>query len=703
MLPKDSEERVLRPKENLRRVKTIDDLGDGYAVPERGSAVNKKSDGVDRQKRIEKLAQKRQKILEKFSAPLIMQGVKDYVYRYPDKRFLEHLFSENYKPTWLQSEDTSKVFYDIETKNLKKDEDIGALYPTRSTHNTERIRVGLAVSIARDGQVRCWEGGQVFELIDYLLSFDEIVSFNGLRFDNYVLKGYLNDQDRIQELSNKTFDMMLYLMEQKRTYRRISLDRARREYLDRPRERAFTEDSSRVPELLEFGSKEAKKWIWEYCFWDVEELVELYNNFQIDIDDKLRFYDWFLSWAVDGLLEAVSEELRILFSPSGIQATKLHLNEKNSKVEGTWYSGYTVPGTDYVNSKYRERRGKFKGGLSFILEKVRNYEEENIEQVLSYFVEQGFGASGFDFQFIDWSFLKEEGVGQFESEYLLLHPKLRRQALYEKEELSYNDSFYGELFYDEDPYGKKFYGGASLLDQKVMSKLILPERILRREDITKIIPGDIIEETDFILQEISPWGPRFYEEYQKEKRAGFSFRNEKGKVYGVFNYLGLPEVRDDLNGLEEFDLIFCEQITGQAEDYLSENRTFHKVKELSLDKLLEYEVVSPLDLPDCEEFKRFLQEKIKPLVLKLVRSQERMIASEFEKSVKEHRQKCQKAREKLDPLLSELGKKELEAEDLICQYNLIFAHYLTYGEIKTAELDEISAELEKITAELEHF
>lgn len=699
MLSEDSEERVLRPRENLRRVKTIDDLGDGYAVPERASAVNKKSDGVNHEKRIEMLEQKKQKILEKFSEPMIMQGVKDYVYRHPDKRFLEHLFSENCEPTWLQTEESTKVFYDIETKNLKRDEVIGSLYPTRSSHNTEKIRVGLAVSIDGDGEVRCWEESQVFELIDYLLSFDEIVSFNGLRFDNYVLKGYLNDQNKVQELLNKTFDMMLYLMERRRTYRRISLDRARKKYLNKSRGRAFTEDSSRVPELLEFGSKKAKEWIWEYCFWDVEELVELYNNFQIDIDDKLRFYDWFLSWAVNGLFKAVSEELDFLFSPSGVQATKLHLDEKNAKVEGLWFSGYTAPDSDYVVSKSRKRREDFKEGLSFILEKVRKYEEENTEQVLSYFAEQKF----YDIQLIDWSFLKEKGIGQFESEFLLLHPKLRRQALYERKELSYNESSYGAKFYDDNPYDEKFYGGASLLDQKIIDKLIFPERIHRRGRITKLISGDILGETDFLLQGLSPWGSRFYRVYQKRKRAGFSFRNKKGEVYGVFNYLGLPEVRDKLNGLEEFDLIFCNLMTDQGKDYLAKKRTLHKVKEgLSSNVLLDYGIVKPLELPDCQEFKNFLQEKIKPLVLKLVRAQERMIAPEFRESVKEHREECQKAREKLDPLISELGKKELEAEDLICQYNLLFARYLADGEIITSELDEIFSKLEKAAAELEH-
>jgi hypothetical protein len=145
------------------------------------------------------------------------------------------------EPAWDNSR-VSKVFFDLETFYMPKDLGItrsvlpytlqherlygnqNKITDTQDVVNTKPFsdqRLGLAVTIDDTGIVGCWDECQARNLAEYLLCFDEVVSFNGLRFDNKVMSRYLVEGE-FDQLNQKTFDLYQWLSNSRGIRRRLT-------------------------------------------------------------------------------------------------------------------------------------------------------------------------------------------------------------------------------------------------------------------------------------------------------------------------------------------------------------------------------------------------------------------------------------------------------------------------------------------------
>lgn len=89
-----------------------------------------------------------------------------------------------------------EVYYDVETR-LSADE-VGGW------HNVHLMRVSVAITWSSSDGFRRWDEPSVPALIDYLSSFDKIISFNGDGFDSRVLSYYGNTS----LINMKSFDVL---------------------------------------------------------------------------------------------------------------------------------------------------------------------------------------------------------------------------------------------------------------------------------------------------------------------------------------------------------------------------------------------------------------------------------------------------------------------------------------------------------------
>ena len=227
---------------------------------------------------------------------LNQEGARDLVLRgiasQSDGKFKEFLISPEYDPEWLK-EGTRKVFYDVETQYLPED-----IRRVQIPNNPKpQQKVAACVSIDDQGDVKCWDDQTSKNLIPYLLGYDEVVTFNGYVHDNMVLSGYAPNPKAVQELYNKSFDLMRHMAYrdtrggQMPNYNRKKLDRYAEEYLKESKLKNQTiKGPKSVTQSIRNGSCEERAWVWKYCFQDVLLLVKLYMEFKISMRRKVNFY-----------------------------------------------------------------------------------------------------------------------------------------------------------------------------------------------------------------------------------------------------------------------------------------------------------------------------------------------------------------------------------------------------------------------------
>jgi hypothetical protein len=218
---------------------------------------------------------------------LVLNGIGNQM----DGKFQEFLISPDYNPEWLKK-NTRKVFYDLETQYFPND-----LWGVRDPMNPKPDqKVAACVSIDDQGDVKCWDDQTAPRLIPYLLDYDEVVAFNGYAHDNMVLSGYAPHPGDVQELFNKSFDLMRHMAfrethrNQDPNYNRRDLNYYAEEYLRESKLKNQTINGSRnIIELIRNGSAEDRAWVWKYCFQDVLLLVKLYKRFKISMRKKAFF------------------------------------------------------------------------------------------------------------------------------------------------------------------------------------------------------------------------------------------------------------------------------------------------------------------------------------------------------------------------------------------------------------------------------
>lgn len=88
-----------------------------------------------------------------------------------------------------------EVYYDVETQ--KSAEEVGGW------HNIPLMRVSVAVTWSKENGFRRWRESEARQLIEYLSSFERIISFNGDRFDSKVLSAYGD----VSEINRKSLDL----------------------------------------------------------------------------------------------------------------------------------------------------------------------------------------------------------------------------------------------------------------------------------------------------------------------------------------------------------------------------------------------------------------------------------------------------------------------------------------------------------------
>lgn len=196
------------------------------------------------------------------------------------------------------------VYFDLET--LYMPDDIGYSRSYGNENRGEVIpqqRLGLGVTLDYKGKVECWDECGVKELINYLLEYDSLVSFNGLRFDNLVLSRYASSAE-IGEIYYKTFDLLEYVENLTGVRRslefisdRLGIGANEAKFLIKqgfgyeegklvkgftsfPPRRNMENAGNSIPLILRAGAAAQKRLVWVACFEDVfnmaatvEELV----------------------------------------------------------------------------------------------------------------------------------------------------------------------------------------------------------------------------------------------------------------------------------------------------------------------------------------------------------------------------------------------------------------------------------------------
>lgn len=102
------------------------------------------------------------------------------------------------RPTW--------VAYDVESERLQHevkggwDNAFGFGFTVGCTTDNDGIKRAFSAHNSADARLR---------LLDYLLKYDRVVNFNGLRFDNNVVAGDM--PDKLAHLNERTFDIKVLM------------------------------------------------------------------------------------------------------------------------------------------------------------------------------------------------------------------------------------------------------------------------------------------------------------------------------------------------------------------------------------------------------------------------------------------------------------------------------------------------------------
>lgn len=154
-----------------------------------------------------------------------------------------------------------------------------------------KLRLGLAVTIDNHGRVECWDECQARQLVDYITAFDQIVSYNGLNFDNYVLSAYTSPEG-IQAVSEKTFDLFQHLATSKGIKRRLA--QWSEEYFGISNHSKYLlslgygfeegrlvegfERRNLIPFILRVGASAQKVLVWAACFEDTLNTLRIHEE-----------------------------------------------------------------------------------------------------------------------------------------------------------------------------------------------------------------------------------------------------------------------------------------------------------------------------------------------------------------------------------------------------------------------------------------
>lgn len=217
----------------------------------------------------------------------------DEVKRMRGKHHLPYLAARNYNPEWLR-ENTQKIFFDIE----------GYLTP-----DGQNDGFGLATTIDEHNEARLWERHELTDFLDYLLQFDEVVSFAGLGFDNWAIAKEVGPDDpRVQELYNRTFDLQQFVKVASPVKLRhpLKLDTVAKKTISKQKldlaAHGFSSES--IPDILSNGKQEQKEIIRSYCLQDTVLVRDIYNFYRPTLAQKQAMLEGQIRNTAEGIYQA---------------------------------------------------------------------------------------------------------------------------------------------------------------------------------------------------------------------------------------------------------------------------------------------------------------------------------------------------------------------------------------------------------------
>lgn len=148
----------------------------------------------------------------------------------------------------------SEVYYDIETQ--KSADEVGGW------GNIHLMRVAVGVTWSEHDRFRRWEERDVPAMIQYLGTFDRVISFNGDRFDAVVLSAYGD----VSAIAARSMDLLADL--KRKLGHRLTLDSLAKGTLDAGK----TADGLQALRWWKEGKIEE---IARYCEADVQVLVDI--------------------------------------------------------------------------------------------------------------------------------------------------------------------------------------------------------------------------------------------------------------------------------------------------------------------------------------------------------------------------------------------------------------------------------------------
>lgn len=190
----------------------------------------------------------------------------------------------------------NRVYFDLETFYLPWDLGYSRRYAVNNRSEVmPKQRLGLAVTINSTGQVDCWDECQAIQLVDYLLLYNQVISYNGLRFDNLVLSAY-STPEQILKLTDKTFDLYQYLQDERGSKKSLSQWTERYlgssnfakslindglGYEEKKLVQGFNPNNS-IPFILREGAAAQRRLVWVACFEDVVNTRAVYTELQLE-------------------------------------------------------------------------------------------------------------------------------------------------------------------------------------------------------------------------------------------------------------------------------------------------------------------------------------------------------------------------------------------------------------------------------------